>query len=354
MQENTLTENEIQKLRFYLSSVVLTVNQCNSLCNIWLDGNSDERIIIAKLYPQYFSDPTFISKLTAKGTALHQKLNSKNITKKSENNTSPDSCQIIPDKIPIAKKNRNSSIKNNHEENTSLTKHSTKLDILVQLRTQLDKSVSYLQGAGPFHFSFGTTETQEDINQVIKLYQSQFKYPDKHELKRMIVVHRSSTTRCRQIISGNFTFFLKCHTHNKIACATTVHIHNAGLFKFIEMPLFATAVGYTKWGLAKLLTAALKQHCININAFCIMISADPMAVPFWCSKSLGFTPITSAMKQKLSFFYANDCANFKNSQLLTWEAGQFLSESNQFVSTILNSCPLIQIDGVKSFSFQQL
>lgn len=162
--------------------------------------------------------------------------------------------------------------------------------------------------------------TDQQNDEAIALYASQFKYPDGPELARLVTTPKKHSTRTRQRKTGNFTWYIQAEATQEMACVVSVNVHNAGTYHFMEMPLCATKAGYKKFGLARLLNAALQEYCVESGIRFILVSADPGAVPFWVNPTLGYNPISNALKTKVEFHYSNECSKFTGSQLLTWEA----------------------------------
>ena len=64
-----VSENDLRLLRSYLEHVELDNERLDALGNIWLEASREERPLIASCYPQYFTNPQFVSKLSSKGCA---------------------------------------------------------------------------------------------------------------------------------------------------------------------------------------------------------------------------------------------------------------------------------------------
>ncbi len=146
--------------------------------------------------------------------------------------------------------------------------------------------------------------------------------------------------------TGNFTWYLWSDTTNEMACCVTTTVHQFGTLRFIEMPLFATASGYKRLGLGRLLNSALQAHCIECGAAFILVSSDVNAVDFWCSPSMGYAPITGVQKRRVEFLYKTECSQFEGSVLLTWSPpADAPLGSLDLVQQTLNRTPNIILEG---------
>ena len=314
-----VSEEDLATIKSYCEKAQLRPDQLDALSNIWLDASPQEKPIIAQCYPQYFTDAHFVSKLSARG------------------------CARFAARSSGGGRDTHGTSRGSGGKNDSLALTQSR-----ELRTALDSAVAKLSGEGPHCIQFGVVNSEEYNKMAIELYGTQFRYPDGPELARLVTIPRKLSTRTRKKHHGNFTWFIFCDATQEIGCAVSVNIHNASTFTFIEMPLFATNIGYKRLGFGRLLNAALQEHCAAIGAAFILVSADPGAVEFWCTPSLGYTPISTALKHKVEFHYANECSKFENSHLLTWEPPASIPQGSAglgLVDAALSRMPNIVLKG---------
>jgi hypothetical protein len=119
-------------------------------------------------------------------------------------------------------------------------------------------------------------------------------------------------------------------TTGEIAAVVTATVHQLDDRPFIEVPLFATAAGYKRLGIARLFNAALQDHCIDNGCSFIVISAEPNAVAFWMTPSLGYSRPTGTFKKRIDAMYKLECSQFEGSELLVW----FVDEHVAFTSLV--------------------
>jgi hypothetical protein len=139
----------------------------------------------------------------------------------------------------------------------------------------------------------------------------------------------------------------------EMACLATVIVHpfnggDVGSTCFIEVPLFATAAGYKRQGLARLLNAALQDHAVYLRAACIVVSADVGAVPFWTGKSMGgYGPLSTDLRRRIEYTYQTEGTPFDGAKLLCWvpprnPAGTFCTQRTQ---AALDALPKFVLEG---------
>ena len=296
--ESTSVEG-FEALRNYISSVELSEELQDRLITIWLSATRPDQETIALLYYKLFTAAPFIDKIKRKYDELAQQQSA-----------------------PSSNKNRNGKSVTPPAESMA-SQHT------LVLSRKIDDAVCRLQGPGPFPISFHVVQNQDHVDAVVSMYSTQFKQPDAAALRKNIVVlPRNRSTRTRRQVAGDYTWYIFSHQTQEVATAVTVNVinmqHSSGSF-FASMPLFATATGYKKLGLARLLYAALKDFIASIGGELILVSADPLAVPFWTGLGL-----MKADRRSLSQieFYLNETHKFHDSQLMIWRVPQSLKPTS--------------------------
>lgn len=287
------TEEEIRTIAAYTNQVPLSGKQKDKIMKIWLECNSSiERQQIGMLYPRLFSDSAFVHRLMA---LLAQR----------------------GKQAGIGLDESGSSEKSNSKKQdaSSSTPNPSVMGQLLMLRKAVEAAVAKLSGPGPFTIEFGLVIDEVTNREVIELFNSQFVNPDLAVLQKMITVPKRTSTRSRQKAGGNLTWFIRSVNNNgEIACAVSCHIHANATLRFMEVPLFATKAGYQKMGLARLLTAALKDFCVQEGMHYLLVSADVKAVPFWTT--LGFAKLELSLRQSID---KDECYDFKGSEVMRWK-----------------------------------
>lgn len=285
---SALLPEDVAALAEHLSRVELNVDQQDRVMAAFIASASDERRVIARLYAQYFRDPVFVNRLSARHSALTaQRAGASVHTNPSLQLGAPQGQRAV---------------------------------MLRELRSKLDTALCRLSGPGPHTLEFGAVLGHEVNAAVIALYASQFKYPDGPALNQLVQTPKNLSTRTRKKITGNYSWYVAAVETGEIAAAVTVTIHKLDSeTHFVDVPLFATGLGYQHIGLARLLNAGLQEHCHRTGCAFILVSADPAAVPFWKRDNMGpYTDVTPQLRARLDWALQHELASFSNAQLLVW------------------------------------
>ena len=308
-------EASIELVRRHVAAEVLSAEQELRVMEAWLDAGEEDRKVIASIYHQLFASQEFVQRFQL----MYQRWQADQLALRHGH---PPPQQVragwgsaTGDAGANGPAGEGTATKANGAGGKQKGKPTASALVVRKLARELDNVACKLMGAGPYSLSFHAVTTQEDVDACVALYASQFRDPSPTELRRIITLPRRSTKRRAQV-GGDFTWFLKCHETDAAVCTVTVTVHGLGDGRyFAEMPLFATASGYKKLGFARLLYAALQDHCASIGTDFILISAEKGAVAFW--KGLGLVDIGD-IRQKIAFFLETDCHRFHDSQHLVW------------------------------------
>eukprot|EP00796_Vickermania_ingenoplastis_P005137 gene5137-3688_t len=279
-----LSDEQAATIIKYLQTVELNEDQQDRLVNTYWDASDEERKEIARAYAYLFSSKAFVDRL------IHQ------FNLRNQQQSYPVGTDERP-ASPALGPAGNSGAR-------SRRVHSQML-----LRTAIEDQFSKLSGPGPFPISFGLVRTEQERQEVIDLFASQFEHPDPPELQRLVSLPQTFSTRTRRRVSGSYTWFIRSLTTNEVACAVTIIAHHHPTRQFVEMPLFATGGGYKNNGFGRLLNAALMAWCTEAAFEFVMISADAQAVPFW--QRLGYETMSVKERKSIEFYYQHECYQFK-------------------------------------------
>lgn len=287
-----LSDDQAAVLIKFLKNVELNSDQEKRLITLYWEANDEERKEIARAYAYLFSKRSFAIQLLDYVSPPAGQNNS-NSTSSGHSGSGPESPLGSPS-------NRQGSTR--------------RIQTQMRLRTAIDEQFSKLSGPGPFPISFGLVKTEEERREVIALFASQFEHPDPPEIQRLVLLPQTFNTRTRRRISGSYTWTIRSLTTGEVACAVLLIAHHHGTHHFVEMPLFATAVGYKNNGLGRLLNAAITAWCTAASFEFIMISADIQAIPFW--KHLGYRMMVSKEMKSIEFYYQHECYKFKGAEAM--------------------------------------
>jgi hypothetical protein len=296
-----------------LSDITLDSDMQDAIVDLWLQGTKDERLMIASLYRKYFHDPTFIQRVHLRAAlkqeqAAQQLQNGNHLQRRSRQSDSGRNS-------PAAGAAATGVVATGNAKSAGVPKPLN--NVSRRLRHAIDDAVPKLsRGGGPYAVRFGVADDVQLINLALQLYSGQFTYPEMSSLKQIVTVPKRTTTRTRRNPIGNFTWFLWCMATNEMACVVTTVVHSLDRLRFIEMPLFATASGYKRVGLGRLLNAALQEYCKDCGAEFILVSADQNAVDFWLT--MGCVHLAKDLEKRIGFLYRSECSQFEGSVLLTW------------------------------------
>lgn len=277
-----LSDEQAAILIKYLKDVKLTESQQQRLIEKYWDGSDEERKEIARAYAHLFSNKDFLQNVID----CHHRRKSE-----AERAATGSSCD---------------------ESRQASLQRAARTQLL--MRAAINDQLGKLSGPGPFVISFGVVQSEEERREVVDVFAAQFTHPDRKEIQRLVSSPQALNTRTRKRVTGSYTFFIRSHTTREMACAVTVIAHRWAHHNFVEMPLFATAAGYQRNGLARLLTAALKAWCAAASFEFIMISADVEAIPFW--KHLSFSMMSQKERKSIEFFYQHECYQFKGAECM--------------------------------------
>jgi hypothetical protein len=321
-----------------LAEVELDGESQDRVVDLWLGANKDERLMIAQIYRRYFQDSAFVQRVHLRASIREAKQQSVPL---GASRPGSKSGRATPASAAASRAADASGPADTAGKSRPLTSR--------QLRDAIDTAVAKLQaGTGPHPVRFGVVSDKQLNTLALQLYGTQFTHPEPSSMKEIVTVPRRTTTRTRRNPAGNFTWFLWCVTTNEMCCAVTATVHTIGSIRFIEMPLFATASGYKKTGLGRLLNAALQEYCGTVKADFILVSADQAAVPFWQSSSMGYKPITREDMRRVDFYYKSECQRFTDSVLLTWhpsDAASVPGGIGALVDNALDKAPLLCLEG---------
>uniref|UniRef100_A0A7S1MQ65 N-acetyltransferase domain-containing protein n=1 Tax=Neobodo designis TaxID=312471 RepID=A0A7S1MQ65_NEODS len=318
-----------------LVDVQLDGESQDRVVDLWLGASKEERLMIAQIYKRYFHDSAFVQRVHIRAS-LRQAKEQTGVGAGASRPASR-SGRATPSEAASGAAGAKPRVQSVQAR---------------QLRSAIDEAVAKLPpGSGPHPVRFGVVSDRQLNTLAIQLYCTQFTQPEPAAMKEIVTIPRRTTTRTRRNPTGNFTWFLWCVTTNEMCCAVTATVHTVGGpggMRFIEMPLFATASGYKKTGLGRLLNAALQEYCAAIKAAFILVSADAAAVPFWQSASMGYTPITRDEQKRVEFHYKTECNRFTDSVLLTWRPSDAVAVPGgvtALVDTALQKAPLLCLEG---------
>ncbi|KEG08371.1 hypothetical protein DQ04_07341010 [Trypanosoma grayi] len=311
-----LSEENAALLAKYYRTVQLTGAQKDLLIEKYWEANKEERREIARAYASLFAnDATFMQRLMAHYDT--------HIAASSRGRTNGRNGGSGEEGTSGANPRGNSSAANDEaqQQQQARPSRSTKAPsggVLTHsqllLRTAIQDQYQKLSGDGPFPVSFGLVQTEEERREAVDLYSTQFQYPDPPELQRLVMLPQSHSTRTRRRAKGGYTWYLRSHTTQEMLCAVTITAHQYDTHQFVEVPLFATGVGYKKCGFGRLLNAALVEWCDEAGFEFLMISADVQAIPFW--SHLGYTIMSKSELTRIAFYYEHHCYKFKGAEAM--------------------------------------
>ncbi|KAG8347009.1 hypothetical protein TRVL_02170 [Trypanosoma vivax] len=324
-----LSDEHVAILSKYYSTVSFTGEQRDMLIEKYWEASKEERKIIARAYASLFAkDATFAQRLLAyydlhvvpttgrKASGVQEG----DETKIDENSFIWPTSTV--EKVACNLQQQSRSLK----PSKSMSGHTLSSSQLV-LRTAIQDQYLKLTGDGPFPISFGLVLSEEERRESIDLYSMQFQYPDQPELQRLVILPQTHSTRTRRRAKGSYTWFLRSNTTGEMVCAVTIKAHNYETHNFVEVPLFATGVGYKKCGFGRLLNAALMQWCADMKFEFIMVSADVQAIPFWTH--LGYKIMQKSELTRIAFYYEHNCYKFKGAEAMIRYCTQWPSEGVQ-------------------------
>ncbi|ORC92958.1 uncharacterized protein TM35_000022840 [Trypanosoma theileri] len=329
-----LTDEHAALLAKYYGTVQLSGEQKDLLIEKYWEANREERSEIARAYAVLFAtDATFMQRLMAyydthiaaithRGKANgRQSLAAAAAEEGREDTHTSSRYTNAAGEDNNNYNNNNNNHNNNNQQQPQRAPRSTKSSggstlthAQLLLRTAIQDQYVKLTGDGPFPVSFGLVQTEEERREAVELYSMQFQYPDPPELQRLVILPQSLSTRTRRRAKGGYTWYLRSNTTNEMVCAVTIKAHHYDTQHFVEVPLFATGVGYKKNGFGRLLNAALSQWCAEAGFEFMMISADVQAIPFW--SHLGYTSMSKSELTRIAFYYEHNCYKFKGAEAM--------------------------------------
>ena len=262
----------IATVRIFTNAAELTNSQINRIIAHWLAATSEDRILIAQLYPRLFSSPATVKRIINNLHAIQQEFPSK-----SKGDTSDD---------------------------------------IIALKVQIMDKLCSVPGDGPFLLKLSSATCQTSVNEVVRLFSQQFTSPSITELRRMITVPRLGGTRTRRSTYGRSTWLIRCVNNNEIVCAANCSVRSSMSYSFIEVPLLGTHSGYQRKGMARLLIAGIKDYACQFNVDYVLVSADRGAIKFWESQQ--FVHLKGTVKARIMDEYTEQCQEFMGSQLMVW------------------------------------
>ncbi|KAH9581939.1 hypothetical protein LSM04_001127 [Trypanosoma melophagium] len=317
-----LTDEQAALLAKYYGTVQLSGEQKDLLIEKYWEANREERSEIARAYAVLFAtDATFMQRLMAYYDTHIVALQHRGKTngRQTDNSNNNSAAAGEEGREDIHTRYTNAAGEDHQQQQSQRGQRSTKstggstlTHAQLLLRTAIQDQYVKLTGDGPFPVSFGLVQTEEERREAVELYSMQFQYPDPPELQRLVILPQSHSTRTRRRAKGSYTWYLRSHTTNEMVCAVTIKAHHYDTQHFVEVPLFATGVGYKKNGFGRLLNAALSQWCAESGFEFMMISADVQAIPFW--SHLGYTSMSKSELTRIAFYYEHNCYKFKGAE----------------------------------------
>nr|CCC93801.1 conserved hypothetical protein [Trypanosoma congolense IL3000] len=313
-----LSDEQLALLAKYFSSVELTGEQKDTIIEKYWEATEEERKTIARAYASLFAtDVIFMQRLLLYYDLHVNPLSTQKTSDRSENgetgknNMEP---QVAPSGRPdsTSLQNGNSQARLGKPLRGPGGAQLTHSQLI--LRSAIQDQYSKITGDGPFPVSFGLVQTEEQRREVIELYLLQFLYPDLPELQRLVILPQTHSTRTRRRAKGSYTWYIRSLSNNEMICAVTIIAHHYETHHFVEVPLFATGVGYKKHGFGRLLNAALLQWCVESGFEFVMISADVKAIPFW--SCLGYKTMEKSEATRIAFYYEYNCYKFKGAEIM--------------------------------------
>ncbi|RNF22697.1 transferase [Trypanosoma conorhini] len=326
-----LSDEHAALLAKYYRTVQLTGEQKDLLIEKYWEANKEERSEIARAYSALFAtDATFMQRLVAYYDTHVALLNRGKATCRRDGGGDEGRGEGNPRRSPLpaaaAADGEDDQQPSHHHRNHHLHPHrrtsrgakaggaATLSHAELLLRTAIHDQYPKLTGDGPFPISFGIVQTEEERREAVDLYSAQFQYPDPPELQRLVILPQSHSTRTRRRAKGGYTWYIRSQTTKEMVCAATIKAHHYDTQHFVEVPLFATGVGYKKVGFGRLLNAALLEWCAEAGFEFVMVSADVQAIPFW--SHLGYATMSKSELTRIAFYYEHNCYKFKGAEAM--------------------------------------
>ncbi|CCW60072.1 unnamed protein product [Phytomonas sp. EM1] len=304
-----LTDQQMGILIKYYQTIHLTGEQKDRLIKKYWEANGEDRKEIARAYAHLFAqDAGFVQRLMF----YHDHYISHCSGGRAGGAASPSAWDPAPSGSSDGGSPTPSSPFSGSNGGFAPPRRLTHTQRLV--RTAIQDQFPRLPGPGPYALRFALVQSAAERQAVVELYASQFEYPDPQELRRLVTLPQSLSTRTRRRVHGSYTWYLHCDTTNEVVCAVTVTVHHHQTHRFVEMPLFATAAGYKRNGFGRLLNAALAAWCQRKEFEFVMISADVQAIPFW--RHLGYEMMSKRERNGIAFFYEHECYKFKGAEAM--------------------------------------
>ncbi|EPY32100.1 hypothetical protein STCU_02976 [Strigomonas culicis] len=321
-----LTDAQLALLRRYYQSAHLTPAQKDRLVVLYWCGSREERAQIASVYAHLFAtDGTFIQRLMA----YHDERAAATEGQQQQQPLSPASPLAATVDPGPTFAHPPAVGANHHAGGARRLTHAQRL-----LRSSIAEQYPQLTAdRQPFFLRFEVVATEVQKKEVVDLYSSQFVSPEPADLQHLVQFPKSVSTRTRRQVKGSYTWLLRLldarppravdedpaeeakRPHpGKVICAATIVAHTHHTHKFAELPLFATAAGYKKNGLARLLHAALARWCARASLEFLMLSADVQAVAFW--DHLGYMQMSRTDLSRIDYVYHHECCTFTGTTLM--------------------------------------
>ncbi|RNF00525.1 transferase [Trypanosoma rangeli] len=319
-----LSDENAAMLAKYYRTVQLTGEQKDLLIEKYWEANKEERSEIARAYSALFAtDATFVQRLMAYYDTHVALLNRGKANGRhdggGDEGREEGNLRLTPP--PIEDDEQQPPHHHHHHHSHRRLSRGTKSGgaaplshAQLLLRTAIQDQYPKLTGDGPFPISFGIVQTEEERREAVGLYSTQFQYPDPPELQRLVILPQSHSTRTRRRAKGDYTWYIRSQTSKEMVCAATIKAHHYDTQRFVEVPLFATGVGYKKMGFGRLLNAALLEWCVEAGFEFVMISADVQAIPFW--SHLGYATMSKSELTRIAFYYEHNCYKFKGAEAM--------------------------------------
>ncbi|CBH15718.1 hypothetical protein, conserved [Trypanosoma brucei gambiense DAL972] len=313
-----LSDEHLALLAKYYATVEFTGEQKDALIEKYWEANEAERKAIARAYASLFAnDADFIQRLLAHYDMHVSPHMSQGASSCNENGEPCKSEAELSAGAPAEQDGNGSNNGSLPARPAKPSKGPSGQQLTYSqlvLRTAIQDQYSKLSGDGPFPMAFGLVLSEEERREVIDLYSLQFQYPDQPELQRLVILPQTHSTRTRRRAKGSYTWYLRSLNTNEMVCAVTIMAHHYETHHFVEVPLFATGVGYKKHGFGRLMNAALLQWCVETGFEFVMISADVKAIPFW--SHLGYKTMEKSELTRIVFYYEHNCYKFKGAEVM--------------------------------------
>ncbi|KAF8291099.1 hypothetical protein TcYC6_0126440 [Trypanosoma cruzi] len=319
-----LSDEHAALLAKYYRTVQLSGEQKDLLIEKYWEANKEERSEIARAYSALFAtDATFMQRLMAYYDTHVAPLSRGKTSGRHGGGGEVGRGEVNPRLSPPPADDEGQSPPPHHHHHNPQGRPSratkagggaTLSHAQLLLRTAIQDQYQKLTGDGPFSISFGLVQTEEERREAVDLYSTQFQYPDPPELQRLVILPQSHSTRTRRSAKGGYTWYIRSHTTKEMVCVATIKAHHYDTHRFVEVPLFATGVGYKKIGFGRLLNAALQKWCAEAGFEFMMISADVQAIPFW--SHLGYATMSKSELTRIAFYYEHNCYKFKGAEAM--------------------------------------